>query len=122
MKALVFAVGIPSLNNPTRNREDRRPVTTYFFLQETSAAYLCNIRWTFTIAIRQKANLHLTTVSVSYAELLAKLNKQGVMEQKLPNPSSIYLSEDEAKLANPYIFLLVTHYADLKKERALPRK
>jgi len=61
-------------------------------------------------------------VSVSYAELLAKLNKQGVMEQKLPNPSSIYLSEDEAKLANPYIFLLVTHYADLKKERALPRK
>jgi hypothetical protein len=61
-------------------------------------------------------------VSISYAELLAKLNKQGVTEQKLPNPSSIYLSEDEAKLANPYIFLLVTHYADLKKERALPRK
>jgi hypothetical protein len=28
MKALVFSVGIPSLNNPTFNRQDRRPATT----------------------------------------------------------------------------------------------
>lgn len=31
MKALVFSVGIPSLNNPTFNRQDRRPATTQFF-------------------------------------------------------------------------------------------
>jgi hypothetical protein len=46
----------------------------------------------------------------------------GVREQTLPNPSNIYLLEAEAKHANPYIFLLVIHCADLRKERTLPTK
>lgn len=125
MKALVFSVGIPSLNSPTFNRQDRKiegqQLHSFFLARNISC-----------IPLRYQVNLHrhnqtesqpaLTTVSISYVELFVKLHKQGVREQKLPNPSNIYLSEDEAKLADPYIFLLVTHYADLKKERALPRK